>query len=362
MIGAARISRRSQWLQATALSLALHGAAIGGILYERAPARDGEAGGVAPVLTVEALVSPGGETAAPVLEPVAPAEALPPRQSDLAAMPEAPPAMQPAMQIDSAPVAAAVVTTGADMWAVVQPAMPALPPDVPAPGLDDDPLPLPLEPSALEPAEPEATPLDPRLDGMIQRIRAKLDESCLLALPQLTAEGQVRLSVLAAADRQISAFVEEITEGLGDIPDQRVLLDRRQCPGLTFARRAADYPLFALQIQLQQTDIDSGGAAVGRIANGAGHYNTLLLVDDNGVVQDLRRFLTVQGGEVGFDVPMSRAGAARDTNQLLIAIATPGRIDSVTRNAGRLAADFFPDLIAELGDNVLIGVSSVYVR
>lgn len=365
MIGAARISSRNQWLQATALSLVLHGAAIGGILYERAPGPPA-GGGTMPVITVDTLLPQGGETLIPVLAPVAPPEVLEPQTPqplDIAAPPQILPVQpdsQPLRPVEAAPAEAAIVTTGNDMWAVIQPAIAALPPDLPGPDLPgiaiEDPAPQ------MQPDEPAGTPLDPRLEGMIQRIRAKLDESCLLALPQLDADGQVGISVLAAADRQIGAFVEEITQGLGDIPDQSVLLDPRQCPGLTFARRAADYPLFGLSIQLQAADIDSGGAAIGSIANGAGHYNTLLLVDDNGVVQDLRRFLTVRGGEVGFDVPMSRDGAARDTNQLLIAIATPDRIDSVTRNAGRLAADFFPALIAELGEDVLIGVSSVYVR
>ena len=138
--------------------------------------------------------------------------------------------------------------------------------------------------------------------------------------------------------------------------------DGRRCPGLTVARRAQHYPIFGLGVQLRADEIDSGGSLVGHIANGAGHYNTLLLVDDNGVVQDLRRFLIVQGGEVAFDIPMARVGATRDTSQLLIAIATPGRIESVTANAGRLASDFFPALIAELDDSALIGLGSVYVR
>lgn len=365
MIGGARISRRNQWMQATAMSLVLHGAAIGGILYERPPAFPASTT-TTPIITVETLLSQGAAPVAPDLAPVmpdvtppAPPEVLQPQ--DIAAL-SAPSQPLPRASIDSSaqtPVDSAIVTTGGEMWAVIQPAIPDLPPEAPVLDLDD-PLPEPVEPA--EPAETAGEPLDPRLEGMIQRIRGKLDESCLLALPQLTADGQVRIAVLAAADRQIGAFVDEITDGLGEIPDRRVLLDQRQCPGLSFARRTADYPLFGLQIHLDGVDIDSGGSAIGRIVNGAGHYNTLLLVDDNGVVQDLRRFLTVQGGEVGFDVPMARAGAARDTNQLLIAIATPGRIDSVTRNAGRLAADFFPDLIAELGDDVLIGVSSVYVR
>lgn len=355
MIGASRINRRGQWLQALVVSLVLHGAAIAGLVYDGVPLPDLGGDDAPPRLTVETLTpqgpAPAMQDGSDVVEPVAPAQPL---------TPVSPPEVLTATPAPDLPQGgndwqAPVVTTGAAQWAVTTAAMPELVPQ--------DPAMLPPDAPTESADDSGGPPLDPRLAGLIARIRDQFDTPCLLALPLLIGEDEVQLSVLAADDRQIGDFLRDITADLDqDIPDRSILLDRRQCPGLTFARRARDYPVFGLSIQLDSADIASGGALTGRIGNGAGHYNTLLLVDDNGVVQDLRRFLTVQGGEVSFDVPLARVGSARDTNQLLIAIATRDRIQSVTANAGRLAADFFPALIAELGDSALIGVGSVYVR
>ncbi|MEL6680710.1 MAG: serine/threonine protein kinase, partial [Pseudomonadota bacterium] len=105
-----------------------------------------------------------------------------------------------------------------------------------------------------------------------------------------------------------------------------------------------------------------GQSLVGVLGNVAGRYTSLLIVDDNGVVQDLRRFVTFSGGQVTFDVPMTRAGPARDTNQLLVVLATPGRPRAVQEQAGRLAEDFFAALEAELGTDPLISVVPFRVR
>lgn len=350
-------SARIHWAQAAGLSVLLHGAALAGMIYEPTTAPVDPSPMQGTEISVEAIL-PGGTEAGPdteVLQPLPPA-ALP----DLA---EAEiPSDTPQPQ-EAATMGTEVVTAAPDSWPViVQPVaeLPPLPSDQTGtlpdqPSAPDDPVP--------SSAPSDAPPLDPRLSDMIARIRDKLDEACLLALPQQLGDGELQLAVLAADDRQIGSFISEVTAGFGaEVPSQNKLVDQRQCPALTFARRTQNYPLFGLAVQLQSQDVESGDRLIGRIANGTGSYNTLLLVDDNGVVQDVRRFLAVQGGEVTFDIPVARAGASRDTNQLLIAIATQDRIESVTANAGRLASDFFPSLIAEIGDNALIGITSVYVR
>ena len=85
---------------------------------------------------------------------------------------------------------------------------------------------------------------------------------------------------------------------------------------------------------------------------------TLLLVDDNGVVQDLSRFLTIAGSDARFDVPVFRNGPSRDTRQLLIALATAGRPAAVDQMAGQLAGDMFPALQSEL-QGARIGIVAI---
>ncbi|WP_148043643.1 hypothetical protein [Paracoccus methylarcula] len=206
-------------------------------------------------------------------------------------------------------------------------------------------------------------PTDPRLVELFDRIRSLLTEPCLLALPALRGDDAIQLGVLAANDRKISRLMDDLTKGLAtEVTEAAVLLDRRQCPGLAFARQDPLYPVFGLGIQLESQQVASGASLRGQISGGTGWYNTLLLIDDNGVVHDLRRFLIRSADRIRFDAPVARAGAARDTHQLIVAVATPRRPETVSRLSGQLAEPFFEALGREIGEDAMVGVSSVYIR
>lgn len=325
------------WTLAAAISVAVHTAAASAVIWRPAwfwggaePARPAE-------IQVTALTLPGPDGAAEALTPVT--SPVPAPQIEAAATPE------PALAPDASPI-------------LQNEALPvAPPPETP-------------KPSAAMPPAPEAPPggdpaaeADPRLIDLFDRIRNRLTAPCMLALPALTADGRIRLNLLAADDGQIPALLRELTQGFGsDVTGQAVLLDPRQCPGLAFARRDLRYPVFPLAVQLQSPDVTSGNSLRGTISGGAGRYVTLLMVDDNGVTHDLRRFLVKSGGKINFDVPVARDGNIRDTHQLLIAVATASRPETVSRAAGELAEDFFDQLLRETGPEALVGVASVYIR
>ncbi len=148
--------------------------------------------------------------------------------------------------------------------------------------------------------------------------------------------------------RNVASRVLEDTAA--EIAPRPILLDRRQCPAVNFLRARDEYPAFGLSIGLVSNGILSGGRLIGRVDGlPEGAQTALLLVDDNGVVQDLRRFLSFSGGVAEFDIPVTRDGAMRDTSQLLIAVVTPARLNSVTNLAGQLAEDFFPAFSSEIG-------------
>ena len=208
-----------------------------------------------------------------------------------------------------------------------------------------------------------AADTDPRLVELFDRIRNLLTQPCLLALPALRGDNQIQLGVLAANDREISRLMERLTDGLNtQVTEAAVLLDQRQCPGLAFARRDPRYPVLGLGIQLDSQDVASGASLQGQISGGSGWYNTLLLVDDNGVVHDLRRFLIRSADRIRFDVPVARSGAARDTHQLVVAIATPNRPETISQLSGETAESFFDALTREVGQEAMVGISSVYIR
>ena len=221
-------------------------------------------------------------------------------------------------------------------------------------------------PQFTQPSAPSAAPLTPEetaLNDLVQRIRDRLGDPCLVALPQRQNGGDTLVVVVAAQDRAINTFAQAVL-GDADTPVEHrpVLIDSRQCPALNLARESANYPSFRLSMKLHTPIVNSGGRLVGTIDNVAGMYTSLLLIDDNGVVQDLRRFTSFVSGRAEFDVPVSRAGTARDTSQLLFAVATQTRPNTISQLAGRLAQDFFPALQAELGSGTIIALVPFEMR
>jgi hypothetical protein len=209
------------------------------------------------------------------------------------------------------------------------------------------------DPVVADPA-PIATPTPPaegtsgtpgQVDEFILRIRGQLALPCLVATPRRNPAGEVTLEMLAANEADIVSFANDLLQGVSPVPQkQSVLVDARQCAALNFVREGTRYPAYPLALGLETDKVASGGRLKGSLRNAAGRYVTLVLIDDNGVVQDLGGYLTFSGDTVNFDVPVTRAGAVRDTQQLLLAVATPGRPPELESMNGQLAQDFFAAL------------------
>lgn len=205
---------------------------------------------------------------------------------------------------------------------------------------------------------------DLALQDLVQRIRARLSDPCLVALPQSQGPALPPLvQLIADQDLAMRRFQAEVLSD-PDLPvDSRAtLVDRRQCPALNFLRERPNYPAFQLGLALASREVASGEALVGTIEGVGGAYTSLLLIDDNGVVQDLRRFMRFTSGRAEFAVPVTRDGAARDTSQLLMAIATADRPGTIGAQAGQLAERFFPPLAAEIGSVASFAILTFDVR
>lgn len=204
---------------------------------------------------------------------------------------------------------------------------------------------------------------DPIMMQLIQDIRNRLGDSCLIAIPQRDNAGNPMVVIVADNDRTIKAFIDAVLNRESAPFDyESILVDSRQCPVLNMVRENSNYPLFGLSLNLRSQIVRNGGNLTGSIDKVAGSYTSLLLIDDNGVVQDLRRFTSFIAGRAVFEVPVTRSGAARDTSQILLAITTPNRPRTVSARAGHLAADFFAELKAEQGENINLALTSFQVR
>ncbi|MGL5012434.1 MAG: hypothetical protein ACRC6I_21405 [Paracoccaceae bacterium] len=230
-----------------------------------------------------------------------------------------------------------------------------------------------LPPIVLPPDAPPAVPAvqDPEVaqgppgvvDEFILRIRGQLALPCIVATPRRDPAGDVIIELLAANENDVNAFASELLSGIADPPVQRnVLIDQRQCPALNFIREGARYPTFPLAIAVEETSIASGDRLVGALQGAQGRFVTLIVVDDNGVVQDLAPFMSFSGDTVRFDVPMTRFGPSRDTQAILMAVATPGRPSALDTHNGFLAADFFQALRADVDRNAPLAMIPFTLR
>lgn len=385
MIGAE--TQRRGWAQASALSFALHAAMLGWLMLpERGLAPPPSA--MPPLIELTAIPSPDMPTdATPAdaaaesslrLDSVVP-DAIAPRPAVAAVV------VQPSGdRLRAQPPATGNDAAHSPAGAVLLPVRPALPSgdglsvlagsEAPAsagnsaPGLATG-LPGPEAPAGAQPpladvprSDAPPTNADPRLTPMFDRIRARLTEPCLLALPRIDADA-LHLAVLSDSDHNISALSAQLLEGLkADTGRSAALLDPRQCPAIAFARRDPRYPVFPLTVSIETPSVRGGETLRGLVQGASGRSLTLLLIDDNGVVHDLRPFLQVSASGAGFAVPLARVGRARDTQQLLVAVATDQRPRALSDNAGALAGPFFDRLSAEIGQQGLVGVASVLVQ
>jgi hypothetical protein len=202
-------------------------------------------------------------------------------------------------------------------------------------------------------ADPDAAEGPPgAVDEFILRIRGQLSLPCLVATPRRDPAGDVALEFMAANEADILTFSRDLLADVATPPPQRnVLVDPRQCSALNFVREGARYPTFPLAIAVQAEVVTSGERLVGALQGARGQYVSMIVIDDNGVVQDLSAYLSFSGDTVNFDIPMSRFGPARDTQQLLMAMATPGRPVALDTHNGVLATEFFPALRATVDRN-----------
>lgn len=352
---AAGYEGRSYWVQALALSLLCHGVAAAAML-DVLPSRPDRGGDIPPAqIEVTAIEIQRGTIATAGLSPVSPdgAGTLAPVQPATAP----PSAATPVVPV-VAPVIA-VPTTAGDMLAATVPLAPAQ-------GVDIAALPpaAVTNPGATVATPAPDTPQSRLLAEMIGAIRGQVAQSCLVALPAADGSGAVQLTVLSDRDQGIAAVFQDISGAASAVPltERSVLLDARQCPALTFARGVASYPVYPLRVALAAPEIASGQRLAGRVTGAGNDPALLLLIDDNGVVQDITRFARPVPDGLEFDVPMRRAGGPRDTSQMLMALAIPDAAALIDGQTGRLAADVFPTIQNRSGVAAQIGIAAFYLR
>lgn len=236
--------------------------------------------------------------------------------------------------------------------------------------------PEPVAPEPVEPvvAEPQPTgssgppianpsPAALQVGALLQRIRLTPAPQCTLALPRRAGEDGVGVSFIGATPADLDALATRVLDGLDSAPAQtREILDPRQCAALDAIRLSESYPASRIGLALDDATLSSGDSLQARVLGSAGLFLTLVMIDDNGVVQDLARFTTLDGNVPVIDAPVARSGPARDTRQVLVVLGSPDGPIDLSDGIGRLAQDAFAGVPAEVLETALFGLATFTVN
>ena len=201
-------------------------------------------------------------------------------------------------------------------------------------------------------------------DTVLDFLRSFDGGNCFAALPVLAEDGSFRFETFASSRADLTRFRQSLERETGTLPGTVMKpVSAEQCEALPFVTKSARYPEFQLYFDLSSRDIPSGDVLSGRLGNTSGGVISLLLIDDDGVVQDLGSFLKFRPGYAGFDIPMTLQGSPVETRQILMALSTRSRLKSLGSLSGGQAQDVFPKLALEIllqggGEDVaLVGFS-----
>lgn len=208
------------------------------------------------------------------------------------------------------------------------------------------------------------TSRDIAVADLIKRIQSNPAPDCLVALPRRIGADGIGLTLISAQDDARAEFANRLLTRPEDaeIRQTPMLIDPRQCPALGFVAANRDYPATRIGIRIERVEVPSGNRLSGTLTNVGQRNLTLFLVDNNGVVQSLDRFVAQQDGTLRFDVPVTRVGPRRDTKQLILAVASDDSLDHFSALSGQRAEDVFTNLSAALVRDVALAVLAFDVQ
>jgi hypothetical protein len=318
------------------------------------PATAPRVGGTAPVATplpqspglrpdrpgaqVVGAVTPGLAAPLPAAEPSRPASVAPVTAAPVASGPVA------VARVSGATVAATVPDRPAALAALA----PVAAPERIAAATPPPPEPRPDQAGVAAP-DAGAAPPETTYRDVLDLIAETPVPPCFAALPTLSDTGDFQLEVFARTETDLADFAARLRERLGQVPNATLKpVSAAQCAALEALRAAPAFPAFTIYFDLAARDITSGSALEGRVGNTGGGVLTLLVIDDEGTVQDLATFLRFAAGEARFSVPLTLTAGPVETRQLLMALSTPAVPRTVIDLNGAKADAYFPALTAEL--------------
>jgi serine/threonine protein kinase len=172
---------------------------------------------------------------------------------------------------------------------------------------------------------------------------------CFLARPLKVASDSMAIQGIgsdkAAFERFYGAFIHET----GVEPALTVrLIDPMECPAVDLIRAIGSEHTDGPKIELAGYDVGNGKPLAGTVSNLAGRRLDLLLVSSDGNVYRLDSRIQQGGGSATFSVPVNADANSAGVLQLLLAIASPRQLSTLTGFKAGATAAILPRLHNEL--------------
>ena len=231
--------------------------------------------------------------------------------------------------------------------------VPPLAPAVPSSAARPDPSAPSLTPAQPAPAQTAAPPskgptemaaLQPvgRAEQIARYINGYDGGDCFFVTPRSVSASAARIDGYGANAAPFQRLDDAFKSAHGfeaDIELRQVTA--AQCPALSFVARLRHQRDRAPQLQIAETTLRSGQALTGTIQAGGNRSVQLLLVSDEGAVQDLSGLLKRAGENYTFNLRMQRTGTPGAQPQLLLAVSSERPLETM-KGAQSHAEQLFP--------------------
>jgi serine/threonine protein kinase len=215
-------------------------------------------------------------------------------------------------------------------------------------------------PAAIPPASGDGA-------NRIDRVRKYVEQydggDCFFMLPVAVSSSAAVIEGYGTSMTPFDTFDRAFKRDLGFEASIGVRqVTQAQCPAIKFLSQLGTNTARAPRINLSAIEVKNGDTLNGTIENFANRVVELLLVSDNGEVQNLSYLLKPGTDSLSFSIGMQRSGGAAGP-QLIMAVTTTRVIDSLRQPRPMAADTFFLQAISEAQrNNLTISTAARYVR
>lgn len=253
------------------------------------------------------------------------------------------------------------------IWSVpVAVSPPPLPPLKQAPLMPRPPVTLPSDTDL-----PKDTPARPPVDGparsdMVRRFIQQYDGGdCFFITPVAIGASAAVVEGLGASMAPFEALDRAFKRAQGFEASIGIrVVTPPQCPAITFLNKVRGEAARTPRISLGSVKIKPNETLAGNIENFANRVVELLLISEDGQVQNLSYLLKPGTDALSFAIDMKRAesGLGANVPQLVMAVATPRVLDSLRQPTAMPADQFFLQVLSEAQRaNLTINAAARYV-